>query len=88
MKSSSDPLVGAVSLTNGFLPVPKEIGLLTRLQHINFSNNALYGPIPAELGLLDKLQELNLSGNENLERDVPEEVKNLASLIEIKVDSP
>ena len=59
--------------------LPPDIGLLARLEWLDFSSNDLAGPIPAELGFLGHLSYLDLSGNQ-LRGEIPAELGELGEL--------
>ncbi|XP_058739250.1 MDIS1-interacting receptor like kinase 2-like [Vicia villosa] len=66
--------------------VPKEIGLLSKLTHLDLYSNALGGEIPPSLGNLTKLTLLGLSFN-NLKGDLPPSLGNLTKLTELDLFS-
>lgn len=59
--------------------VPKAIGDLISLRHLNFSHNAFSGSIPESFGQLRKLEALDLSGNQ-LTGAIPVELAELTFL--------
>jgi len=69
---------------NGYLPA--EMGDLTDLTLLDFSDNYLYEGLPPELSNLTDLQYLYVQGNQ-LQYDIPSELSNLSSLIEASLGS-
>ena len=61
-------------------PIPPEIGLLTKLEALNFESNALTGPIPPEFGQLEALTLLSLSNNPFTGGSLPGTLGGLKSL--------
>ena len=59
--------------------IPRELGGLSALKHLNLSRNELSGSIPPELGNLTELETLELAGNE-LSGSIPPELGNLTEL--------
>ncbi|KAI9348587.1 hypothetical protein BDR26DRAFT_817010 [Obelidium mucronatum] len=59
--------------------IPKAIGGLTNLTHLNLHENRLTGEIPSELCKLTNLQFLHLNGN-RLTGAIPKEIGNLTQL--------
>jgi len=41
--------------------IPSDIGLLTRLKYLTFSDNLMSGEVPSELGNLIRLENLDIS---------------------------
>ena len=68
------------------LEMPAEIGNLTNLQHLDFSNAKVAGTIPKEIGLLTNLSYLDMSSN-NLIGAVPSDLSGLTSLYTLMLDS-
>ncbi|GFP95110.1 receptor-like protein 12 [Phtheirospermum japonicum] len=58
--------------------IPREIGNLINLRHLNLSKNASLKELPREIGNLINLRHLDLSWNESLE--LPREIGNLINL--------
>jgi len=59
--------------------IPPELGRLTKLEHLAFSENQLRGGIPPELGRLVNLELLMLNDNQ-LRGTIPPELANLSRL--------
>ncbi|KAI2512116.1 hypothetical protein MHU86_2203 [Fragilaria crotonensis] len=59
--------------------IPSEIGLLTQLTYLDFSNNALTSTIPSEIGLLTELTLLSFYIN-SLTSTIPSEIGLLTQL--------
>lgn len=59
--------------------IPKELGALTHLEHLDLGSNRLSGPIPAALGNLKKLRTLTLLAN-YLSGRIPPHLGNLQQL--------
>jgi Leucine-rich repeat (LRR) protein len=59
--------------------IPSEIGLLTQLMFLSFSDNSLTSTIPSEIGLLTKLKRLTFSFNQ-LTSTIPNEIGLLTQL--------
>ncbi len=78
---NADGRVNGVQLGHNGLAghIPRELGWLTELTHLDLSGNNLKRHIPAELGRLRALQHLNLRGN-SLTGAIPEELGELAAL--------
>ncbi|MGE5344165.1 MAG: BACON domain-containing protein [Candidatus Omnitrophota bacterium] len=62
--------------------IPGELGHLSELSKIGFSNNQLSGSIPSELGNLSKLFDLSLDRNQ-LTGTIPSEIGNLSHLVDL-----
>ena len=62
--------------------VPAEVGRLSKLQVLNYSNNNLTG-LPNELANLKNLQTFNLSGNNYSEMDLGIILKGLPANVNI-----
>ncbi|GAU25981.1 hypothetical protein TSUD_166640 [Trifolium subterraneum] len=63
--------------------IPKEIGLLYKLTHLDLSRNSLEGNIPPSLGSFRQLKYLDISNN-SLQGSIPHELgflKNLTTLL-------
>uniref|UniRef100_A0A7N0ZSI9 Protein kinase domain-containing protein n=1 Tax=Kalanchoe fedtschenkoi TaxID=63787 RepID=A0A7N0ZSI9_KALFE len=65
--------------------IPKEIGHLCRLQHINLERNRFEGRIPAELGNCSNLQKMIISHN-NFSGPIPIQFASLSRLIYLYVN--
>ena len=59
--------------------IPVEIGQLTSLRSLDFSDNQITGPIPDAIGALTKLETLNLNHNE-IEGEIPTAIGALTKL--------
>ncbi|CAJ1949552.1 unnamed protein product [Cylindrotheca closterium] len=53
--------------------IPTEIGMLTGLSYLDFTNNDIGGPLPSEIGLLSDLNDILLSHN-SITGSVPSEI--------------
>ncbi|XP_031120680.1 probable leucine-rich repeat receptor-like serine/threonine-protein kinase At3g14840 [Ipomoea triloba] len=65
-------------------PIPKYLGNITTLIHLNLQNNMFSGTIPPELGRLSNLENLILSDN-YLTGELPKELNALTSLTELRL---
>ncbi|KNA16365.1 hypothetical protein SOVF_089600 [Spinacia oleracea] len=65
--------------------IPKSLGKLKNLYHLELDTNSLTGPIPNELFKLKKLKVVDLSGNQ-LSGAIPPSVSSLSSLSEFNVN--
>lgn len=61
-------------------PIPAEIALLVRLEHLSFYRNYISGSLPLELFQLNHLITLNLESNE-IRGDIPVEIGGMANLV-------
>ena len=59
--------------------LPRELGLLSKLERLDLRNNALTGEIPAELGNLTNLKYIDLRFN-GLTGEIPAELGQLSNL--------
>ena len=77
----SNGWVTSLDLRNNNLTstIPKELGNLTNLEHLELDDNALSGGIPVELGNLTNLEHLELDGNA-LSGGIPPQLGNLSNL--------
>ncbi|XP_057534836.1 polygalacturonase inhibitor 2-like [Amaranthus tricolor] len=66
--------------------LPKSLGKLKRLYHIEMDSNSLIGPIPKELLQLKSLKEVDLSNNK-LSGPIPPAVSSLSSLTQFNVSN-
>ncbi|WJX75189.1 non-specific serine/threonine protein kinase [Trifolium repens] len=62
--------------------IPKEIGLLSKLNYLYLSGNSLVGEIPPSLGNLRKLTELEISSNK-LQGSIPHELGFIKTLVSL-----
>merc|ERR1719203_70218 len=67
--------------------IPPELGNLSKLERLNLANMNLRGPIPTAFGQLENLVDLHLENN-RLSRGLPEELENLAKLLQDDGISP
>ena len=65
--------------------IPRELGHLSELRHLNISGNDLHGEIPSELGRLSHLEKLLIQGDK-LEGTVPQEIFELTKLQDLRID--
>lgn len=65
-------------------PIPKSLGKLKNLYHIELDMNSLTGPIPNELFQLKKLKEVDLSANQ-LSGPIPPSVSSLPRLSQFNI---
>ncbi|XP_019190166.1 PREDICTED: probable LRR receptor-like serine/threonine-protein kinase At1g07650 [Ipomoea nil] len=65
-------------------PIPKYLGNITTLIHLNLQNNMFNGTVPPELGKLANLENLILSDN-YLTGELPTELNALANLTELRL---
>ncbi|CAB9512657.1 Leucine Rich Repeat [Seminavis robusta] len=72
--------------TGGFTSIPSEIGKLTNLAQLLFSDFQLNGTIPSEIGLLTKLNYLDLEKN-SISGTLPEELLQLSQLRLLNIKS-
>ncbi|KAF8113956.1 hypothetical protein N665_0043s0029 [Sinapis alba] len=79
LKSLTSLTLSSLNLTG---VIPKEIGDLTELKVLDFSDNSLSGEIPVEIFRLKKLETLSLNTN-NLEGVIPTEIGNLSAVVEL-----
>ena len=81
---ASGRVVGLVLGWNGLTgEIPKELGSLSKLRRLEFSNNYLIGEIPAELGNLSDLETLQLGSSPTtggLSGGIPKELGRLSKL--------
>jgi hypothetical protein len=63
-------------------PIPSDIGALTELEHVSWSQNDLTGTIPSSIGDLENLRLLYLWGNE-LTGEIPNSITNLVNLTDL-----
>jgi hypothetical protein len=63
--------------------IPTEIGNMTSLTYLVFTQNLLTGVIPSELQYLQKLKSLDLNNN-RLSGTIPFELANLTGYIQFK----
>ncbi|CAB9525596.1 LRR receptor-like serine threonine-protein kinase [Seminavis robusta] len=70
----------------GFTSIPSEIGRLTNLVNLVFTDFQLNGTIPSEMGLLTKLNCLNLQRN-SITGTLPEELSKMSQLKVLRISS-
>ncbi|KAK2413596.1 putative leucine-rich repeat receptor protein kinase [Trifolium repens] len=66
--------------------IPKDIGLLSKLTHLDLSNNSLSGEVPSSLGNLTQLQYLDISYND-LYGSIPYELGFIKPLIALNLSN-
>jgi hypothetical protein len=78
---NSDGFVDRLTLSNHKLDgtIPRDLGLLTHLTHVDLSGNKLHGELPSTLGFLGMLSHLDVSMNV-LSGTPPTNVKKWSSL--------
>ena len=65
--------------------IPRELGNLANLEHLQLNDNQLSGEIPRELGSLSSLETLWLAENQ-LSGEIPRELGKLSSLRQLKIN--
>ncbi|CAB9510341.1 Leucine Rich Repeat [Seminavis robusta] len=70
----------------GFTSIPSEIGKLTNMRVIGFTDFQVNGTIPSEMGLLTKLNNLNLQSN-SISGTLPEELSKMSQLEVLRIQS-
>lgn len=60
--------------------IPVQIGIYTKLTHIDLSNTKTKGTLPSELGLLTELETLSLNDNPDLTGSLPFQLGNMVAL--------
>jgi Leucine-rich repeat (LRR) protein len=72
---------GSCSLGNSYIgSIPADLGLLTSLEHFDFSYNELTGTIPASVGQWTALTYFDVSRNNGLMGSLPESIGNWTDL--------